>query len=60
MLTLLPSPYPMEVKTMKNILTKVTTDTAMMVGLSVGIAVGLGGILKHKIKLAVEKAEAEG
>ncbi len=60
MVTLLLSPHPMEVKTMKNILTRVATATAMMVGLSVGIAVGLGAILNHKIKLAVEKAEAEG
>ena len=57
MLTHLLSPHAMEVKTMKNILTKVASDTAMMVGLSVGIAVGLGAILNHKIKLAA-KAEA--
>ena len=41
---------------MKNMLTKVANAVAMMLGLSVGIAVGLGGILKHKKNLTWEKA----
>ena len=49
-------PHPIEVKTMKNMLTKVANAVAMMLGLSVGIAVGLGGILKHKKNLALQKA----
>ncbi len=41
---------------MKNILKRVANAGAMMLGLSVGIAVGLGGILKHKKNLALQKA----
>ena len=45
---------------MKNILTKVANAAAMMLGLSIGIAVGLGGILKHKKNLVRQKAGFQG
>ncbi|HAX79225.1 MAG TPA: hypothetical protein DCY88_26215 [Cyanobacteria bacterium UBA11372] len=53
-------PHPIEVKTMKNMLKRVANAAAMMLGLSVGIAIGLAGILKHKKNLALQKAGFQG